>query len=91
MKRLALPLLFALGLVCGCANTYVMKLTNGIQLTTSGKPKLKGANYHYKDAQGRDNVIPQSRVEEIEPASMASHENRFVPSPPAKHHWWKFW
>ena len=85
--------LVALGLValCGCAHEYVMKLSNGMQITTPHKPKLQGANYYYKDAQGRENIIPQSRVVEIEPASMVAEDNKFTPANPKTKHWWQFW
>jgi hypothetical protein len=77
--------------LCGCAQQYVIKLNNGVQLTTASKPKLKGTNYHFKDARGQDNVVPQGRVVEIEPASMAREEKKFTPQQPQKKHWWQFW
>jgi len=78
--------------LCGCASQYVMKLSNGMEVTTNGKPHLKGANYYYKDAQGRDVAVPQSRVVQIEPASMANQENKFAPpKQPKPKHWWQFW
>lgn len=92
MKRWTplLSLLLLLGL-CGCAHEYVMKLSNGEQLLTPHKPKLKGSYYIYKDAQGHNNIIPQSRVEVIEPRSMQAEENKFTPSNPRPVHWWQFW
>src|SRR2546421_8933964 len=78
-------------ILCGCAHSYVMKLTNGVQITTPRKPRLEGSSYHYKDAMGRDNVISQSRVLEIEPASMAADQSKFTPPSPRKKHWWHFW
>jgi hypothetical protein len=91
MKRLSLLLLLNCLIFCGCAHHYVMKLTNGSQITTPSKPKLKGSSYHFKDASGRENVIPQSRVMMIEPASMAAEENQFAPVSPKKKKWyWPF-
>jgi len=93
MKRIILPLVAGMAMCCGCAHQYVMKLTNGTQISTPSKPKLKGANYYYKDALGRENIIPQSRVMEVEPASLAAEEKRSqqpVYHKP-KHHWWQFW
>ncbi len=91
MKRLVLPLMLCVLVLCGCAHHYVMKLSNGVQITTPTKPKLKGSNYHFKDANGRDTVIPQSRVMMIEPASMAREENKFEPVNPKKKKWyWPF-
>ena len=89
MKNLWLCLVVA-GL-CGCASQYVMKLTNGQTISTPGKPKLRGANYYYKGIHGEEQAIPQSRVLEIEPASMAKEEKKFKASEPKKKHWyWPF-
>lgn len=89
MKKL---LLFLLAMsLSGCAHQYVMKLTNGVTITSSSKPKLRGANYYYKGPRSEEQVIPQSRVLEIEPASMAKEENKFKPTEPKKKHWyWPF-
>jgi hypothetical protein len=82
MKTIRLGL--ALGLMlslCGCAHSYVMKLNNGLQVTSSSKPKLKDGFYCYKDASGKERYMPQSRVLLIEPSSMATEEKaRFNPS-----------
>ncbi len=82
----------ALGLLvsCGCKTPYVMKLSNGSQITAPSKPKLKGSTYYYKDAHGQVVTMPQSRVLEIEPASMAADEKNFKPAAPKKH-WYQFW
>jgi hypothetical protein len=69
-----------------------MKLNNGSQIVTNGKPKLKGGYYYFKDAKGRDVTVPQGRVRELATASIAKEEekqNQFKPQKP--HHWWKFW
>ena len=91
MKNLSWILYLGLLLVCGCTHQYVMKLGNGTRVTTASKPQLKGSNYYFKDATGQINAVPQSRVLEIEPASMAAEEDKFTPSKPKKSHWWKFW
>jgi len=85
--------LVVLGLIvlCGCSQTYVMKLSNGSQITTPGKPKLKGGYYQYKDAKGNENYVSQSRVLVIQPQSMAEEENKFTPAKPKKDPWYKFW
>src|SRR5271169_3728062 len=90
MKKWLFPVAAGLLMQCGCAHEYVMKLSNGMQITTPHKPKLKGSDYYYKDAMGRENIIPQSRVLEIEPTSMAAEENKFTPSKPETKHWWQF-
>ena len=91
-----IKLLLVLGLaaaLCGCAQTYVMRLSNGSQIVSANKPKLKGATYYFKDATGKVNTLPQSRVVEIEPTSMAKEETEsFKPHyPKPKRHWWQFW
>ncbi len=81
MKNHLLLLALTPLLVCGCARHYMMKLSNGMQVTTASKPHLKGGNYYFKDATGRVNKVPQSRVILIEPASMAKGEKeQFKPS-----------
>jgi hypothetical protein len=68
-----------------------MKLTNGAELTCPGKPKLKGSTYYYAGPHGETQAIQQSRVIEIEPASMAKDESKFKASQPYKKHWyWPF-
>ncbi len=87
-----IPALCLAGLLLGCSTQYVMKLSNGTHLVVKGKPKLKGPTYYYKDATGQVNTIPQSRVIEVEPASMATEETSFKPHyPTPKRHWWQFW
>ncbi|MGA2658888.1 MAG: YgdI/YgdR family lipoprotein [Verrucomicrobiota bacterium] len=82
MKKLAVPLLLSLVLLCGCARYYVVKLSNGTRVTAVGKPKLKGAHYEYKDASGKVQRVPEGRVTEIEPASMArKEESQFISTP----------
>lgn len=73
MKRLILAGLLAAALT-GCAHNYTMRLTNGRQITTASKPKLKKGYYYYKDAKGEVNMISQSRVLEIMPSSMAEKD-----------------
>lgn len=79
-------------LLCGCASHYVMKLSNGTEVTTGSKPKLKGSTYYYKVGNGQVVAVPQSRVMEIRPASMGAAQNTFPTAPPPKKkHWWHFW
>ena len=75
MKKL-LPLLCVACLaLCGCANYYVLTLTNGVRLTTKGKPKLQNGRYYFKDLEGKPGVVPALRVREMGPASMMKQEN----------------
>jgi hypothetical protein len=76
MKNLYLLVLL---LSCsGCAHQYVMKLTNGMKISTPSKPKLRGSTYYFKDAKGQEQ-------------SMAAEDNKFQVTPPKKKHWyWPF-
>jgi hypothetical protein len=81
MKRMILPLLLVAIGCSACSTHYIMKLTNGTEITTGSKPKLKGGNYIFKDALGKENHVSQGRVREILPASMAKKEqNQFIPA-----------
>jgi hypothetical protein len=93
MRKGLLLLVVCAFTVCGCARQYEMKLTNGSVISTPGKPKLKGSEYRYKDAKGAVHRIPQSRVRQIQPASMAEEDQRIkTPAyPKPKTHWWQFW
>jgi hypothetical protein len=83
MNRFALSVLMCLAGLTGCAHRYVLKLSNGIKVTTASKPKLRHGYYTFKDAAGRENRIAQSRVLEVEPSSMAEEEkNQFKPPKP---------
>jgi len=81
MKTLRLVLFLAgVMVLSGCAQPYVMTLTNGLRITSASKPKLKGSYYVYTDAAGKEHTEPASRVREIAPASMAEDDrNRFKP------------
>ncbi len=73
----ALVVLLCLTVLPGCARHYIMKMSNGVQITTASKPKLKGSSYYFKDASGREQSVPQGRVQEILPASRAKEEKNF--------------
>jgi hypothetical protein len=93
MKKLILSLTLS-ALACGgCASNYVMKMSNGTQMETASKPKLKGSNYYWKDAKGREQITPQSKVHEILPADTAKQEDERQPykGDKPKTHWWQFW
>jgi hypothetical protein len=95
MKKFALPLLAGLLVLSGCASQYVIKLTNGNEVTSSTKPRLEGNVYRFKDSNGVEHVVQRGRVREIEPTSMAKAENRPKPVPtastPSKRHWYFLW
>lgn len=61
-----------------------MKMSNGVNIVTSSKPKLKGARYYFKDATGQEKWVPESQVREIEPASMAKEEQPMFKGAPVK-------
>jgi len=66
-------LLLAL-LLCGCARTYIITLTNGARVTSKGKPKLQNGSYVFKDVKGQPAQVSAGRVREIAPASMSTEE-----------------
>jgi len=79
MKTFLLALLLFSVLLTGCARNYVITMNNGTRITTNGKPKLQGSNYHFKDAKGQPAQVSAGRVREIAPASMAKEEgSQFV-------------
>lgn len=80
-------------LLCGCAQHYIMKLSNGYQIDSIGRPKLEHGNFRYRDALGHDHLIPESRVLEMEPSSMSAEEQKTF-TPPQQHnprHWYFLW
>ncbi len=81
MKWIAFYLSLCVIVCSGCANQYIIKMNNGLQVTSNTKPKLKGGYYEYTDPSGRTMSVPAGRVREIEPASMAKEEmNQFRPN-----------
>ena len=96
MKVLRL-LFLGLLVLTGCAHEYVMTMSNGVKLTTASKPVLKQGRYVYKDTQGRQQFVPEGRVRQIEPASMAHEEEKAIQFKPSsggeqkkKHWYWPF-
>ena len=79
MKKTALPVLIALIALTGCAHHYVMRLTNGGEITTASKPKLKEGIYYFKDAKGEEQAVAAARVREIAPGSVAAREDKVKP------------
>ena len=67
MKNALLPILMLLIALTGCARHYVLKLTNGSQITAASKPRLKEGSYCYKDVKGEKHFVPAGRVREIAP------------------------
>jgi hypothetical protein len=94
MSKACWPLVLSLILVTGCARHYALKLTNGSEITTASKPKLKGGSYYYKDVKGEQHVLAAGRVREIAPVSMAKRESKPKPvksNPPKKRKWYFLW
>jgi hypothetical protein len=92
MTKLILPLLVGLLVLSGCASHYVIKLTNGGELTTASKPQLKDGAYHFKDAKGQERAIGAARVREIAPASIAAEEAKPKPGQQLhKRKWYLLW
>ena len=75
MKSLRWAGVFLLAIMLsGCARSYVITLTNGGRVVSSGKPKLKDGIYTYKDVRGEKYTVSELRVREIAPASMSQSE-----------------
>jgi len=74
MKRLALLLLVSVAVLCGCAHTYVITLSDGRRITTASKPRLENGRYTFKDPAGRPSSVSAGRVKEIAPASMVEEQ-----------------
>jgi len=94
MKTPSLPLLIGLIALTGCASPYVLKLTNGTQIVTPGKPRLKDGVYYFKDAKGDEQSVLAARVREVAPASMAEAENKSQPvkmKSDTKRKWYLLW
>jgi hypothetical protein len=94
MKKAALPLIIGLIALTGCARHYVLRLTNGSEITTATKPRLKEGIYHFKDAKGEEHFVPVARVREVAPASTARREDKPQPvqgGPPKKRKWYLLW
>ena len=82
MTKRLLPLLIGLMALTGCAHHYVVRLNNGMRVTTNSKPRLEQGNYYFKDAKGRVTSVSAGRVVEIVSSSMATEEkDRFKPTP----------
>ncbi len=94
MKALRLLLFIGLGVLTGCAHSYVLRLTNGSQITTASKPHLKDGAYCFKDAKGRQQAVMAASVSEIAPASVAKAENKVQPTKmnsEKKRKWYLLW
>jgi len=61
-------------LLTGCAQTYVITLSNGGRVVCAGKPRLKNGYYTYKDVRGEQFTVSELRVREVAPASMSQSE-----------------
>ena len=79
--KLVWILLASLAVLCGCAHQYLIKLSNGDQIVSLSKPKLK------------ESVIPQSRVVRIETVTFVKQEEKpLAPARPKKpKHWYFLW
>lgn len=79
-KRTFSFLLAAAFLLTGCARHYIITLNNGTQIGATGRPKLQGNVYVFKDAYGRKSYVPLGRVTQVAPASMMhDQKSQFLP------------
>jgi hypothetical protein len=92
-RKLALPLLVSLVVLCGCAHQYLMKLSGGDQTISVSKPKLQGTNYHFTGTDGVGYMIPRSRVVKIKTISVDDQEKKPLspPTPKKPKHWYFLW
>jgi len=95
MKKTTLLILIGMIALTGCAHHYVIRLSNGTEITTATKLQLREGVYQFKDAKGEEHFVPLTRVREVAPASMAQKEDRPQPlkveSPPKKRKWYLLW
>jgi hypothetical protein len=90
----AIALLVGVTLLTGCAHSYVLRLTNGSEITTASKPHFKDGTYYFKDAKGEEQWIMAASVSEIAPASVAKAENKSSPTrlkSNKKRKWYLLW
>jgi len=75
MRKTFLPALALLLVLTGCAQNYVIKMSDGTSVQSKTKPKLVNGFYHYTDASGQEGrPIYSGRIREIAPASMVTDE-----------------
>ena len=94
MKTPAIALLIGVIALTGCAHSYVLRLTNGSEITTAGKPHLKDGAYYFKDAKGEEQWVMAASVREIAPTSVAEAENKSQPTKlksDKKRKWYFLW
>ncbi len=94
MKTPVLLSTIALIALTGCATPYVLKLTNGSEITTPARPRLKDGVYYFKDAKGQEHSVLAARVREVAPASVAEAENKSQPvkvKSDKKRKWYLLW
>jgi hypothetical protein len=69
MKTLLLGLgcLAGVLLLTGCASSYNVTLSSGTTVTAKSRPKLdENGYYHFRDANGKEVMLPRVRVRAIE-------------------------
>jgi hypothetical protein len=94
VKTSLLPWVIGLIVLTGCAHSYVLRLTNGSQITTASKPHLKDGAYYFKDARGEEQWVMAASVREIAPASVAEADNKSQPAKlktDKKRKWYFLW
>jgi hypothetical protein len=94
VKTPSFCLLIGLLVLTGCATPYVLRLTNGSEILTPGKPQLKGGIYYFKDANGERHAVMAASVREIAPASMVKAEDKSQPvkmKSDKKRKWYLLW
>jgi len=69
MKRLVSLVLLSLVVSAGCVRRYEVTLTNQRVITSHGKPKYDKEQgiFRFKDAEGKEHIVPSFTVREIAP------------------------
>jgi hypothetical protein len=97
-KQFVLSLVLAvLPILSGCAHRYLLTLRDGAQIIAISKPKLEGANYHFRHETGGECVISKERVAKIATGTVETKQENeptpaAAPSAPKKNkHWYFLW
>lgn len=88
-----MTLLVSLGVLCGCAHQYLIRLSNSDQVVSLSKPKLQETTYYFTDAEGVKCAIPQGRVVKIDTISVVKQEDKSASParPKTPKHWYFLW
>jgi hypothetical protein len=73
MKKIFPAALVVLLILTGCAHGYIITMSNGERIHTTGKPRLENGFYYFTDATGHDSrPVFSGSVREVAPVGMES-------------------